>query len=364
MKFTVKHSEFLSALNAIKFAVPGRPVMPILSYVKFDASGDKLSVTGTDLAVSMTRFVGAEIDDPEPVLIHYTKLLDWISRADADTHLIEASATDVKIKSGKASMKMSTLNAGEYPVLATDNANRIATFEYEASAWKQSVDAVALAAAKDDNRPVLMGILVEWNPDGIRFIGANGYVAGFSTNRDSLGQGSVVVPAISLPRALSALGDGKLVFEQYKNAVRLSSEIGSATLLIVDGKYPDVLSLVPKSYQLSIAVDNQSLSGALRRAEMIARNANNTVILSIRGENELLITAESQEDGSMEDSVITERVTMIDPPMRASYNVKYLLDALSAVGTGIVFLNYNDPTRPLTVTGDIASYVIMPMSTR
>ena len=75
MKFIVSSSELLSHLQAISRAISSKSQLPILDYFLFDLKGSVLSITASDLEVTMTTTMETDSTDGDGKLAFPSKIL-------------------------------------------------------------------------------------------------------------------------------------------------------------------------------------------------------------------------------------------------------------------------------------------------
>jgi DNA polymerase-3 subunit beta len=131
---------------------------------------------------------------------------------------------------------------------------------------------------------------------------------------------------------------------------------------ILDGKYPDVAALVPKSFEHTITVDRHRFTRCLERVALIA-DAHNSVVNLTAADGYMVITAEADANNGKERLDIDG-----DASGTWALNVHYLLDGLKAMrGHDSVTLSANAPSTPLVLTPanvDDVTYLVMPVQIR
>src|ERR1700745_2807681 len=107
MEITVSRSELLRELSATQGVVERKTTIPILSNYLFEAGGDRLSLTATDLDLSLRTSCNAKVKKegsctvPARKLHHYVKLLP-----DADITIKLLENHWVSIRCGRSNTKV------------------------------------------------------------------------------------------------------------------------------------------------------------------------------------------------------------------------------------------------------------------
>src|SRR5690606_30833811 len=106
-------------------------------------------------------------------------------------------------------------------------------------------------------------------------------------------------------------------------------EVGAVRLVtrLIDGEYPDVLSLLPSEYPHRVRVSRQDLLAALERAALMAAHQDrgrHVVRLDIRN-GAINITASTPELGEAREVV---PAGLYGEAMIIGFNARYLIDGL------------------------------------
>ena len=135
---------------------------------------------------------------------------------------------------------------------------------------------------------------------------------------------------------------------------------------LIDGNFPDYRQIIPRDYTTHTVVDTAAFLKACKTALIFARDAAHITRLHIKPGTELapgsmLVSATSAETG---DDVSELDASIEGDEIEIAFNVKYLIDVLSVVGTPQVALDTTTPSSPGVIrpVGDLNfTHVIMPM---
>jgi DNA polymerase-3 subunit beta len=134
---------------------------------------------------------------------------------------------------------------------------------------------------------------------------------------------------------------------------------------LIEGNFPDFKAIVPRSFKTHTILSTAGFHKACKQAEIIAREGNNVVRVSLlpHGDapGELEISAQSEETGSSEVRI---DATIDGPQLVIAFNVKFLREVLDVIKTPSVALETNANNTPamLRPVGDESfQHVIMPM---
>jgi DNA polymerase-3 subunit beta len=239
---------------------------------------------------------------------------------------------------------------------------------------REMISQVEFAAASDDSRPVLAGVLIRLEDDRITMAAADGFrlaVRDAELASPVPEKLDIIVPA----RALRELGriigerDEPIELMVTPNRAQLIVQSGETEFYsrLIDGTFPDFRQIVPREFATRLEVGRDEFLAAVRRAGFFARDNNDVVRLSAKASTDELapgnleVSATAAERGSSQSHV----AAAIDGPEgEIAFNSRYLTDVLSILRTGRVMIGMNGANqagvvRPLE--SETYTYVIMPM---
>jgi DNA polymerase-3 subunit beta len=345
MKLITTQGDLAHALRTIAPAISASNSHPILSCCLLAADGATMTVTGFNLDLGISVTVPAAVEAPGTVALPHRLLAGLVSRFE-DGEVLTLS--DGLLSACGASYGLAAMDAEDYPAmpvveapgaeLSLSDGVRACLPCCSTDISKAMLSGIHMAAgymeATDGHR--LMRIPVAL-PDGIDLV--------LPASTMKLLQDRTVSVAAAAGQAVIDAGDGVTIYSR-----------------ILDGKYPDVAALVPKSFEHVITLDRRRFARCLERVALIAE-VHNSVVKLTAGAGALAITAEADANNGKE--LITYEGTAAGS---WAFNVHYLLDGLKAMrGNEAVLLSANSATTPVTLqpadkTG--MTYLVMPVQIR
>src|ERR1700675_3386819 len=118
MEITVSKFELLRELTATQGVVERKTTIPILSNYLFEAAGDKLSLTATDLDLSLRTSCSAKVKKEGACTIPARKLYEYVKLLpDADITIRLLENHWVSIRCGRSNTKMVGMAKSNFPGL-------------------------------------------------------------------------------------------------------------------------------------------------------------------------------------------------------------------------------------------------------
>src|SRR4029453_18832272 len=165
LRITCAKDELVQGLTLVGRAVSSRTAIQILSGILLEANGDELRLAATDMELSLRAAVPAQVEGDGAVVLPGRTLVDIARLLPGDDVTIEhrPAGSVVHVASGAASYTLHTYNAQAFPRLP--DLPEAETFTVDREALLETIGRVARAASRDEARPVLTGVLVQFAGD-------------------------------------------------------------------------------------------------------------------------------------------------------------------------------------------------------
>jgi len=372
MRVSCLQENLAKGLSIVGRAVATRSTLPVLSNVLLATDSSRLKLSATNLELGINCWVGAKVEQDGAITVPARLLMDFVNSLPPDRIDMELQTRTqtLSLRCGHYEANIKGIDAHEFPIVTAGDENHAVPVDPQT--LREMISQVSFAAASDETRPVLTGVLTELGANGITMVGADGYrlslrraqVAGVET------EGQVIIPARALQELarISAEEDEaiRLIVSPARSQAffRLSS-IDLITQLI-DGTFPDYRSILPRSHNTRTVLNTAEFQKAVRLATLFARDNNNIVRLRIEPAGELapgkvVVSATSSELGSHAGEL---EATIEGPAIEIAFNGRFLAEVLGVIDSAEVALETSAPSSPgvlRPVGGEDFLHVIMPM---
>ena len=357
MKITTLQDNLARALRVVRRAVPSRATLPITQNILISAEDARVRVAATNLELSITTWLGAQVHQTGSVTVPARPLLDLVSTFDDGRVELEVTddpygakiETTSELSGGGFASRNANLHGApvdDYPPFPTVDGDK--SVRVDAGVLRNALDRVVYAAAADDARPVLTGIKMEVEGDKATFAAADGFrlsveVAQLREPADEPFDALVPARTMSEVQGLLQGSTGTVqisVGEDSKVArFRIADEVEVITQLI-SGTYPDFRSLIPSSTDTTVEISVDGVDKLARTANVIARESSSIVrLITSKGDEEaegltaaeLIVSASSDEVGQTEGK-IPVRVEGKDG--KIAFNVRFISDLVTHASGG------------------------------
>lgn len=369
MEITVSKFELLRELTATQGVVERKTTIPILSNYLFEAGGDRLSLTATDLDLSLRTACNAKVKKEGSCTIPARKLHDYVKLLpDADITIKLLENHWVSIRCGRSNTKMVGMARSNFPSLPAFPTAVVV--KIPAGVLRQMIAKTTFAIANEESRYTLNGALMVLKPESITMVATDGHrLAHIERGGEKFdgisGEMKTLVPKKAMDEIKSLLDSTDVeTIEFAKDESTLFFRIGPRLLTSrqLTGQFPNYEAVLPKDNNKSVSVNCEDLSGAIQRVAQFADERSRAVRMKIE-KGELKISASSTETGESEDSIET---SYNGDPVTIGFNAAYLLDFLKATGSGEVRMEFKDAQsagqlRPAEGDDYKYRYIVMPM---
>lgn len=360
MRVTVERKPFADALaGAARVAGDGR-MIPAISHILLDATGDGLVLQATNGELSLSLRVEAQITEPGVAIV--PKAIAQVVKAmgGADVRL-EAGASgepgQLKATSGAMDVKVATIGITEFPALPEAVTGPL-VFDGEAMSM---VKRVLPAASTDATRPVLTGVSLSAR-DGRESVAATDsyrLAVWDHANGTAARNDEAIIPAKAFAEALR-LGGGASVAIAGNLATFALPGGGTLTTRLVEGQFPKWRELMPTP-ETWATCKREELLAVLGRVGIVAGSDQPVRVNFGRGASGdgLIYVSATGQIGSGSECIDAD---YSGDEMTFGFNAGYLIDALRAITGDEARIGLVAPLRPAIVEGaDALRVLLMPM---
>lgn len=369
MQFKIQRIELLNALNKVTRAVSSKSPLPVLTGIKFDISDSDLILTGSDSDITIQTVIKEgdnilEIINPGSIVLSSKYITEIIRKIDSEyvTFLtIEQSLT--KITGDNSEFNLNGFNSIDYPQIDLSKSGE--NFIINSIQLKNVIDQTIFATSDRENRPTLTGLNLKSNSDRIECTATDSYrlAKKYISTENNL-EFNITIPKKSLSE-ISKIIEKDEEINIYINDRKILFVFDNVYIQtrLIDGTFPDTSRLIPTSYDYILEADSRELLSAIDRASLFTTESANIIKLSM-SPTEVTISSSSQEIGSVEEHLTSTIFT--GQPLTISFSAKYLLEAIRAIGSNKITINFTGSLKPFVILNkndDSIFQLVLPVRT-
>ena len=377
MEISVLKKDLLKIVTRMQGVAERKSSMPALSNVLLVVEEKTLRVSATDLYLSISGQIPAEIKKKGTIAIPAKDLLERVRMMPEGQIMITAQENAQTVLKSSASARRYTLRGmpgEEFPQLPQPGADAT-SMSIAIPVVQDLIAKTYFSISTDETRPNLNSALLEWEGEVVRMVSTDGHrlskmekaVDGKNANQTLLIPLKAVLELRRMCDEMMAEApkDGKdaPLLQITRSGPNAFFHAGNTTFAVklVDSSFPRYSDVIPKKSERSIRIPRAAFADALKAVSIAANERTGGVKLAI-GAGTMRITSESPDSGDGFDEI---PVDYNGAALTIGFNAKYFLDLLGSLHDEEVVLLLSGELDPAVVRpGNEKEFlgVVMPMS--
>ena len=360
MKFRCERDVLVEALATAQRATSSRATLPVLSGLRLSLAGNTLRLTGSDLDLTITTEIEVSGGTDGVAVLPAKMAVDIVRSLEGGAIDVEADGDEARISGGRSNFRLHAIPADVFPNLVDPVGEQVTL---TAADLAEGLKQVVRAASTDESRPILTGVLLAAEGQGLRMVSTDSYRLAV---RDLPGTAAlkedqtVLVPSRALNELARALHDDEdvtLVLGERD----ASFQVGALhlTTRLIEGEFPNYRGLIPAAQPNRLHVDRQALLDAVRRVRLMARE-NSPVRLTMTTD-QLELRAVTLDVGEASEQL---DASYQGDELTVAFNPEYLVDGLEVTPGEQVSLETVDSLKPALLRpldSEDFLYLLMPV---
>src|SRR2546426_2518960 len=376
MNVSVMQENLVRGLQTVSRAVSSRATLPVLANVLLKTQDAGLKLTATNLEIGISSWVPGKVEGEGEITVPAKLITDLVASLPNQRIDLELSVKHrtLKLTCGGSRASIKGIEADEFPVVAV--IGEAPTTAIPSRALREALTEVVFAAASDESRPILTGVLTRFAGETVTLAAADNYriaVRTLAVARPVAAELTIVVPARSYAELVRILPDSddpiEVTVTPNRSQALFHVEGTDLVSRLIEGQFPNYEPVVPKrdAWTARAVVDREAFLAGTRRASIFARDSANIVKVEVGGDGSdgagIAITAHAADVGDNADSL---EDAVEGSPTTIAFKARYLIDVLANLGSDEAALELSGPLAPGVIRGvgkDDYVHVIMPVRT-
>jgi len=361
MKAILTKRDLLQGIRTASHAINSRAALPILGHVLLSSEEAAVRFSATDHQIGVSTVVPAQVLTPGEVTLPASVAAEIAGLLPDGSVALEQDGSLIRLSSPPAEFNLVGLPPDEFPDLP--EVPHDVWFEMDAGHLRAALRRTVFACSTDELRVVLQGVLFDFEGDTLKLAATDTFRLAVDTRMVPAGSGQarVVVPQRALLELLKIMpGQGGVRVHISERQIMFRLPEASLVAALIEGQFPDYQRVIPTDLHRRWVIPTELLAGALRRAQVVARQDMQRVVLRSRGEK-VAISARAGDVGEAHDEVDAVRE---GDDLEIAFNCGYLLDVLNVIETDGVAFEMSEPLSPAVLRPegeDDYLCVVMPM---
>lgn len=367
MKVLCDREKLREGLALANNVIPSKSTKPVLTNVCLVATAEALEIVGTDLDVSLRFRIedGVKVIEPGTVVVPARVLHDFVRDFSGESVTIDTTETNCQITSNDDTAELVISDPDEFPVVA--RFEDTGAYSLQAGTFTALVGKTAFAAAREQGRYAMHGVLTEVGDGLLRMVATDGRRLALAhapldtdANKNAP-QKPAIVPTKGMQLFCRVMSDPldqvKLHFGD--NQVGLKTRNAEVFARLLDGEFPRYSAVIPGESNHFCEAD----AGLLERKIRLVANVTGEEARAVRFElksGHLELSGHSHGRGEAHAHM---EVDFKGQGADIAFNPDYVIDGLKNSETGRVRLEFNEKTSPgKFLLGENYVYIVMPIT--
>lgn len=374
MHLIIKQKTLIDKLNYIIRGIDNKNTLPILNCIKFELKEEGLYLYSTDNDKAIKTFIKSDvidkIEETGDILIDGRLFYEYIRRfnekdiislIDVDNFL-EISRKD---DNNQTDTRIVCRNVDEYPNIVLNEAKNPIILSKKL--FKTLLAQTLFATSTQESRPALTGLNIVIKDNILSANATDAYRLAkkqIEIENKIEENYNIIIPTRNLNELLKMLSDNETDIEMHIFDSRIIFKFDDILMMsnLINGKYPDIDSLIPIEYNTHIEIDASSFIKALDRVSLLSSEEDkNAVLLTIK-DNIINLSSNNPETGKSTEQIPC--LNEVTNEVRVAFSSKYMMDALKSLNGLRIELLYNEELKPIIVRNiddDKLIHLILPV---
>ena len=371
MKLSILQENLAKGLSIVSHSVAAKAQLPVLGNILLTTDKGRLKLSATNLETGINYWVGAKIEKEGTLSIPAKFLTEFVSSLPSEKVELEVKENSLFISCGGYKANFVGLPSSEFPPVPTLKDKE--TIVFSSGNLTKAISQVAFAAAQDEGRPQLTGVLLMIKTDDLLMVATDGYrlslkklpgIKGIKEVKEF--KKGLIIPSRTLVEIGRVTNEKEqanevgLAITPDSNQLIFSTNEAEVVSRLIEGSFPDFEKIIPEKSKTKIICETETIIRAVRIASIFARESANIIKWKIDN-GKLRISANATQVGEN----VSEIEAKVDgAENKIAFNSRYLLDFLNSVETEQIAFEMTNPLNPgvFKPVGDQSYlHIIMPV---
>ena len=338
------------AVLKVSKAIATKTTNPILEGVRLVAEENELTLSATDLELSIEKKIHADIKEEGEIVVPGKFFSDFVKKlTNEKIELTLNEKNQLVIKYIDSEGSIACYNADEYPGFKKIDTNSY--FGITKQNLKNLINKSIFSVAVDDSRPILKGCLFEIGEQSISSVSSDGYRLSLVKQPLAFSnvETSVIIPDKSLREISKLLDDSDEIVNVYVQKNYIMVDIGDTKVItrLLEGEFLNYQQIISSSSPESVVTVNKSqFEDALERASLLSKIGQNNLVKFDINERNLCLTSNS-EIGNVKENI---NISLAGKDLVIAFNARYFMEAFRVNEDEFVKISFTSPTTPCVIT--------------
>lgn len=352
-------------ISIVQKAISNRTTQVSLQGILIKAKDQKITMIGSDLDLTIETELDCHVEEEGTILVESRLFGDIIRKLPNDKIKIEDRENLIHITCRKSSFNLVCLNKDDYPSLSMITSDK--NIKIEERILKNLIKTTIFSVAQEETRPVLTGVLFEFNKETLNLIALDGYRLAFkSENIRSNFNVKEIIPGKTLSELNKILTDCEELVEMSfsGNQILFKTNNTKISSRLLEGEFIEYSNIIPTEFEIIFSINKNDIQECIERASLVTRDGDsNTSLVVFNIENSILEISSRSKLGNFNEELMIQNIKTNN--LKIAFNSKYLLDIFKVIETEYLTMSFNTAVTPCIIKGiddnDTGTYLVLPV---
>jgi DNA polymerase-3 subunit beta len=348
MKFSVSSTTLCNRLQALSRVLSSKNSIQILDCILFELKGQQLRLTASDSETTLTSTLEVNESQGEGrFAVKAVTVINGLKEISEQPVTIEVNDATYEIvidyQNGRGNFVGQS--ADEYP-LPQPISNETQELTLDTGILLNGISRALFATAEDELRPVMNGIYIDFNAEGLTFVASDGHklVRDRCTSLRADRPAAFILPKkpVKTLKDILVREDGEAVIRFDEKNAEITMPSFRLSCRLIEGRYPNYGSVIPADNPYHITLERAALIGALRRVLVFASTSTSLIRLRFENNNLTISSQDLDYSTSAEEHILCDYNAA---PLSIGFKGTFLIDILNSMSAQDIVLQLADPSR-------------------
>lgn len=363
MKVICDGADLSDAVLKVSKGTSNKTTNPILEGIKVVAEEDYITLSATDLELSIEKTIKAMVQIEGEMVVPGKFFCEYIKKLNNEQIELSVDEKNVlSIKYTDSIGKIQCLNSVEFPQIKQIEDSTY--FEITQRDLKALISKSIYAVAVEDVRPILKGVKLEVTKDKVTAVALDGYRLAVVKKPLTGGNAefSCIVPARSLNEISKLLEDSEEPIKVCvgRNFLMVNINNTKITTRLLEGDFINYTQIIPTEFNTNLVLNKEQLLDALDRASLLSRvDRNNFVKFDIS--DKVMVLSSKSDIGDIKENIT---ISLKGNDLSIAFNARFFTEALRVISDEFLKLSFTSSVSPCIITSndtDEFLYLILPV---
>lgn len=349
MIFSTLKSNLMNQLSLISPILPSHSAKPITECIILSLKDNELTVTATDISVTLVNKVEVNGVENGTVVVHGKKFINIIKSLPDVVMTVKKDGGMVKIISNNIKFELAvTEDYEDFPATPKSLSGNFITID--TLKLKTYIEKTVFTVSPDQLRAVLTGVLFSIKLNQLTMVATDSVRLVKLEDKSVRYEGEdtdMILPAKSLQIVSNAIDRNEecmIFFEENYVEFRFGAVVIFSRL--INGKYPAYQAIIPANNQLKAKFDKTSTISALGRVSLACNPVTKLIKFNFEKGQLLINTEDSNSSSKAEESIPLDYT---GEKMLIGFNSSKISELLKNINTDMVLMEINSGKKPVII---------------